>query len=125
MYANRYFPYLVAVITLNEAYCRSQGLVQGNFADLRFSQDAIAKISVDVRNACKVGQLKGFEVPKICVLETEPWTPENGLLTPAMKVKRPACKEHYEMICLDLLNKIVKNEKLSLDQLALEVVKTL
>lgn len=42
-----------------------------------------------------------------------------------MKVKRPACKEQYEMICLDLLNKITKNEKLSLDQLALEVVRTL
>lgn len=74
---------------------------------------------------CRDRQLRGFEVPRVAVIETEPWTPENGLLTPALKVKRPACKAKYEMICLDLLEKIAQNEKITPDQLAQEVVKTL
>jgi len=40
--------------------------------------------------------LKGFEIIKNVYLESEPWTVENNLLTPSMKLKRPAVKKKYQ-----------------------------
>ena len=41
----------------------------------------------DCHAACK-GKLVGFETPRRVGLVAEPWTPENDLLTAAMKLKR-------------------------------------
>ncbi len=40
--------------------------------------------------------LKGPEVVKKVVVVKDDWTPENGLLTAAMKTKRPAVVEKYK-----------------------------
>lgn len=113
LYANRYYANVVCVVTLSnhaKAHFNCNDL-----EELKLNMDAITTISNDVKKICKAEGLRGFEIPKVCILESELWTPENGLLTPAMKVKRPACKAKYEMICLDLLVKIAMNEKLSPD----------
>ena len=72
-------------------------------------------VTDDVRRLCKQQGLRGFEVPKVVVVENEQWTPENGLLTPALKVKRPVCKEKYERLLLGLVQKIEKMEGASVD----------
>lgn len=37
----------------------------------------------------------GFEKVGGVILESEPWTPDNGMLTPTMKIKRPVLTRHY------------------------------
>ncbi len=37
---------------------------------------------------CKAAKLAKFEVPAKVVLIDEPWTPDNGMLTAVMKLKR-------------------------------------
>jgi len=38
--------------------------------------------------ACKAAKLTGFEIPQKIGLVADPWTPENDMLTAAMKLKR-------------------------------------
>jgi len=40
--------------------------------------------------------LNGLEKPKQITLLTESFTPDNGLLTPTMKLKRAFAKEHFK-----------------------------
>ena len=42
----------------------------------------------------KQEKLKGFEMIRGCVIETEPFSVENELLTPTQKAKRPVIQEH-------------------------------
>jgi long-chain acyl-CoA synthetase len=54
----------------------------------------VAEVTRRCQAACK-GKLVGFEIPKKIGLVSETWTPENDLLTAAMKLKRiPICKKH-------------------------------
>ncbi|CAL6080554.1 Long_chain fatty acid CoA ligase [Hexamita inflata] len=79
----------------------------------------------NIKKTCKAHNLRSFEIPKAVVIENEPWTPENGLLTPALKVKRPACKEKYEKLMLDIIKRITRLEGATMDKIAAEVVDAL
>ena len=46
--------------------------------------------------ACMASKLAGFEVPRRLGLDAQPWTPDNGLLTPTFKLKRNEAKKKYE-----------------------------
>eukprot|EP01090_Pellita_catalonica_P023128 TRINITY_DN9303_c0_g1_i1.p1 TRINITY_DN9303_c0_g1~~TRINITY_DN9303_c0_g1_i1.p1 ORF type:complete len:549 (+),score=78.51 TRINITY_DN9303_c0_g1_i1:199-1845(+) len=43
------------------------------------------------------GELRGFEKVKNVYLASEPFTPENELLTPTMKLRRPQLRERYKL----------------------------
>ena len=62
----------------------------------------VAEVSKSCLAQCKAGGLAGFEIPGALALAVAPdgtpaWTPDNGLLTDTMKLKRPliakACAE--------------------------------
>jgi len=113
--ANRYYPYTVVVICPNVTYLKSKGI------DCETEQQqlqAIQFINQEVRDVCKQLGLKSFEIPKACIVEWVPWTPDNGFLTPALKVKRPSCKQHYEKYAAEILERIGKIEKCTNDQIA-------
>eukprot|EP01084_Bolivina_argentea_P254709 428269_1 len=48
--------------------------------------------------------LKGFELVKVIHLEVDPFSVENGLLTPSFKVKRHVIKVHYEKEIQEMYN---------------------
>lgn len=53
-------------------------------------EKAIGEVMRSMREKCKEVGLAEFEIPqKICLLAAESWTPENDMLTAAMKLKRP------------------------------------
>lgn len=41
-------------------------------------------------------KLTGFQLPRQLHVEAVPWSVENALLTPSMKLKRPSIKSHYQ-----------------------------
>lgn len=43
----------------------------------------------------KQGKLERFEIPTKVKLLPEPWTPESGLVTAAMKIKREAIRKAF------------------------------
>jgi long-subunit acyl-CoA synthetase (AMP-forming) len=63
--------------------------VSGEFEQLCKDQKVIDKVTEACREQCKKQKLVEFEIPKKVALISELWTPENDLLTAAMKLKRP------------------------------------
>ncbi len=55
----------------------------------------IALIREDFQRIAHRVDLKSFEVPREFILEQEPFSAENGLLTSVLKKKRPALREKY------------------------------
>ncbi len=47
----------------------------------------------EIKSACK--EFAAYEVPKKMVLLPEAFTPENGILTPTLKLKRRKVHDHF------------------------------
>ena len=50
----------------------------------------------EVHTACKKGGIEKFETPQRVKVVTELWTPETGLVTDALKLKRKAIDQKYK-----------------------------
>ena len=57
---------------------------------------------VPIVQAAKAARLEKFEIPARIILLPEPWTPESGLVTAALKLKREQLKAKFK----DDLNKL-------------------
>jgi long-chain acyl-CoA synthetase len=55
-----------------------------------------ACIMNEIKTYAKKNGLHGFETPRAIYLEHEPFTVENGLTTPTMKLKRPQLRDYYQ-----------------------------
>lgn len=64
--------------------------IQKDFEALCTEPRIIEKLSEALKAQCKAQKLAEFEIPKKYGLIADLWTPENDMLTAAMKLKRPA-----------------------------------
>jgi long-chain acyl-CoA synthetase len=82
-------PYNVAVIVpdwlVTGPWATEQGLT-GSPEALVKEPKVIERIENEVRKACK--DIAGYEVPKKLLILPEPFSPDNGILTPTLKLKR-------------------------------------
>jgi fatty acid CoA ligase FadD9 len=86
VYGNSERPYLLAVIVPTaEALHR--------FAD--DTNGLKAALSESLRQTAKLAQLQSYEVPVDFLVESEPFSEDNGLLSGVGKLLRPKLKEHY------------------------------
>jgi len=99
--------YIVAVVIPDEEtlmpWAKNKG-IDGDFVKVcqeQRTKDAIMKEIVMMGNAGSK-ELRGFEIPKAIHLDTELFTPENGLVTPTFKLKRAQAKAKYGTIIQDL-----------------------
>lgn len=86
VYGNSERPYLLAVV------------VPTDDAAQRFAGDADglkAAIGESLRQSAKLAELQSYEMPVDFVVETEPFSEDNGLLSGVGKLLRPKLKEHY------------------------------
>jgi len=60
-----------------------------DFEKLCLEEKVIERVTEACRAQCKQGKLAEFEIPKKFALIADLWTPENDMLTAAMKLKRP------------------------------------
>jgi len=91
IYGNSLQSTLVAVLILNPVESEKLGLAA--ISDELEKKKSVLKI---INTYGKSQKLKGFEMIRACVLESEPFTVENDLLTPTQKAKRPVIQNKYK-----------------------------
>lgn len=69
-------------------------------------KDLFMQVLQAIQKTCKENSLRSFEIPKALVVEGDPWTPENGCLTPAMKVKKINVLKRHETTLTDIYRRI-------------------
>jgi long-subunit acyl-CoA synthetase (AMP-forming) len=50
----------------------------------------------DIQDVCNKNGVERFEAPQRLKIIVEPWTPETGLVTDALKLKRKAIEQKYK-----------------------------
>ncbi|GLB83381.1 carboxylic acid reductase [Mycobacterium kiyosense] len=84
VYGNSAHPYLLAVVVPTED------------ALSRYSVDELKPLIADsLQNVAREANLQSYEVPRDFIIETTPFTLENGLLTGIRKLAWPKLKAHY------------------------------
>ena len=119
LYANRYYSFVTAIILPNREAFSAAGF--GSDVNISKDPNAIRQLLEDIKRVCKEMKLRTFEIPRAILIELDPWTPENGMLTPALKIKRPACAEKYNKV-LDFLSSKIKDAT-QIDQIVRESAK--
>src|SRR4029077_12015428 len=84
VYGNSAHPYLLAVVVPTEEALASNGI-----------ETLKALIADSLQNVAKDGSLQSYEAPRDFIIETTPFTQENGLLTGIGKLAWPKLKQHY------------------------------
>ncbi len=90
-------PYLVVLAVVNpeqwQAFAQQVGVrpdMPESLRDTRVEQQALQRVSA------QIGEFPGYAKVRRVLLLTEPWSIENGLLTPTLKIKRAKVFARYE-----------------------------
>ncbi|CAD5230381.1 unnamed protein product [Bursaphelenchus okinawaensis] len=108
---------LVAIIvpdpeTVTRAAAKKLNLKGLTLEELCQKSEVRNMIKEDMRAMARDSGLHSFEQAKAIYLEIEPFTVENGLLTPTMKTKRPELAKKYAYDIDKMYRRMVKDEKL-------------
>lgn len=94
---------LVAVIVLDEEPVRSlleasenSSLANASLSEICKSNQLKSVIMGEIKKIGKANGLHGFEIPKAIHLTENPFTVEDGLLTPTFKLKRQQARDKFE-----------------------------
>ncbi|EMS61973.1 Long chain acyl-CoA synthetase 9, chloroplastic [Triticum urartu] len=100
IHADPFHSYCVALVVAAqnelERWALQQGLAYTDFADLCQKQEAVVEVLESLTKAAKQARLEKFETPAKVKLIPDPWTPESGLVTAALKLKREVIRKTYE-----------------------------
>ncbi|CAI5479704.1 unnamed protein product [Closterium sp. Yama58-4] len=69
-------------------FAKSRGIEEEDYAKLCGREDVVAEVLRCLQKVSKDAGLNKFEVPARIKLLPDPWLPETGLVTPALKIKR-------------------------------------
>jgi fatty acid CoA ligase FadD9 len=108
IYGNSERPYLLAVIVPTDEALGT------------FTHDATglkAALSESLRQTAKLAELQSYEVPADFLIESEPFSADNGLLSGVGKVLRPKLKEHYGERLEELYTELAANRTAELRSL--------
>ncbi|KAJ0253788.1 Long chain acyl-CoA synthetase 7 [Hirschfeldia incana] len=90
---------LVAIVAVDpdvmKDWAASEGIKYENLGQLCKDPKVRKAVLAEMDMVGREAQLRGFEFAKAVTLVPEPFTLENGLLTPTFKVKRPQAKAYF------------------------------
>lgn len=100
VHANPFHNYCVALIVpsrrMLEKWAQEAGIQHQNFSELCNEADAVSEVEQSLSKVAKASRLDKFETPAKIKLLPDPWTPESGLVTAALKIKREQLKSKFK-----------------------------
>ena len=100
LYGNSLRSYLVAVVVPSFAFMQSIG------DDPIAMASAKQIIQADIRRIAASSGLRSFEIPRDFIIETTPFTKENGLVTESNKLVHPKLRAKYESRLSELYDQL-------------------
>ncbi|KAK4860487.1 hypothetical protein QYF36_024723 [Acer negundo] len=99
LHADPFHIYCVALVVAAqhavEDWAANQGIVYADFAELCDKEETVKEVHASLVKAAKNARLEKFEIPAKIILLSNPWTPETGLVTAALKIKREAIRKAF------------------------------
>ncbi|GLT49820.1 hypothetical protein SLA2020_233510 [Shorea laevis] len=99
LHADSFHSFCVALIVASqpavEEWASKQRISFTDFSDLCGKAETIAEVHASLVQAAKKARLEKFEIPAKIKLLSTPWTPESGLVTAALKIKREAIRKAF------------------------------
>ncbi|XP_074314020.1 long chain acyl-CoA synthetase 8-like [Silene latifolia] len=100
VYADPSHNYYVALIAPShsalEKWAKESSTQYSSIPKLCNKAEAIKEVQTSLSKAAKEARLDMFEIPAKIKLVADPWTPESGLVTTALKLKREQLKTKYK-----------------------------
>ncbi|KAL9159241.1 hypothetical protein ABFS82_08G120900 [Erythranthe guttata] len=79
-----------------EEWANAAGIKYNDFSELCDKTEAKNEVQQSLIKAAKTAKLEKFEIPAKIHLLPDPWTPESGLVTAALKLKREQLKAKFK-----------------------------
>ncbi|TXG52980.1 hypothetical protein EZV62_022149 [Acer yangbiense] len=99
LHADPFHSYCVALVVAAqhavEDWAANQGIVYADFAELCDKEETVKEVHASLVKVAKNARLEKFEIPAKIILLSNPWTPETGLVTAALKIKREAIRKAF------------------------------
>ncbi|KAI3788752.1 hypothetical protein L2E82_01526 [Cichorium intybus] len=114
VYGDSFNSSLVAIVCVDpdmlKAFAVQNGIKFESLEQLCNDQRARTAVLADMDAIGKEAQLRGFEFARSITLIAEPFTMENGLLTPTFKVKRPQAKAYFAKAIENMYEEVSASE---------------
>ncbi|KAE8679695.1 Long chain acyl-CoA synthetase 9 [Hibiscus syriacus] len=100
VHADPFHSYCVALIVPSqevlEKWAKEAGIEYKDFPELCDKAETVTEVQKSLSKVAKDVKLNKFEVPAKINLMAEAWTPESGLVTAALKIKREQLKTRFK-----------------------------
>eukprot|EP01018_Ginkgo_biloba_P039925 Gb_21648 [translate_table: standard] len=110
VYGDSLYWYLVAVVVVNadciKAWAMSQGIQYDSLDLLCTDGRTRAAVLADMNRVAVDAQLRGFELVQAITIVAEPFSLENGLLTPTLKLRRHQAKLRFAKAISDMYTEL-------------------
>ncbi|XP_020231094.1 long chain acyl-CoA synthetase 8 [Cajanus cajan] len=100
VYADPFHNYCVALVVAShqslEKWAQQAGIDYKDFPDLCNKPETVTEVLQSISKVAKSAKLEKSEIPAKIRLLPDPWTPESGLVTAALKIKREQLKAKFK-----------------------------
>ncbi|KAI5405960.1 long chain acyl-CoA synthetase 9, chloroplastic [Lathyrus oleraceus] len=100
LYADSFQTYTVALVDVSHSalseWASKQGIAYSDLSELCQKEEAVKEVHASLLKEAKKARLEKFETPAKVKLLSDPWTPETGLVTGALKIKRDIIRKTFQ-----------------------------